>query len=716
MMTTTTARKLLAFSHSKISTFLGLLFLFSGLLIAGNAHAVNELTNISVASMSDKHVVIIFEMTSAPEEPSSFTIGNPNRIALDFDDTQIKMDEKEHDIKMGYAESMSLAEAGGRTRAVITLSEMMPYQTRVIENRIELTIGAGSTATAQANAQEQEQQQPAAVSKSASSDEQGDGTTITDIDFRRGDAGEGRLIITLSDENAPLDVRDEGGKVYVDLYETQVKDEFLKRLDVSDFGTPIKLVDTMIQGSTARLVVTPVGYYDQMAFQSGNVVTIELRPLTRSEQDELERDRFEFTGEQLSLNFQNIEVRAVLQLIADFTGMNVVVSDTVGGTITLRLQNVPWDQALDIILKSKGLSMRQTGTVVMIAPTQEIANREKLELESLRQVEELSPLRSEFVQINYAKASSISSLLGSGGENSLISSRGSVTVDERTNTVLIRDTIENLTEIRKLVDRLDIPIRQVMIESRIVIASSNFYRDLGVRFSAGRNAGSGDKIANIGGTMGGTDMNFGDTVTGETLGGNLINMGIPAPTASIGLSWGRVGSHLIGLELQAMQSEGSGEVVSNPRVVTSNQRKAMIEQGIDIPYQEQTGGTAGGSNVSFKRASLMLEVTPQITPDDSIIMDLIVKKDSIGEISASGEPSINTRSIETQVLVNNGETVVLGGVYEQDTIRSEGSVPFVSDIPLIGWLFKSKENKDLRQELLIFVTPKILKDEIRINR
>lgn len=708
-MITTTARKLLAHLLASARNLAGLMcVLASGLLIAGNAHAVNELTNISIASMSDRQVVISFEMTSAPEEPSSFTIGNPNRIALDFADTLLKMDKKDHDIRQSYAESLSLAEAGGRTRAVVTLSEMVPYQTRIEGNTIQLVIGSAGGQTAEV---------PATAVRQVSSDGAAatEGSVITDIDFRRGESGEGRLIITLSDESAPLDVRDEAGKVFVDFYETSVTPELLKRLDVTDFGTPIQLIDATMLGTTARLVITPAGYYDQMAFQSGNVVTIELRPLTRSEQEELERDRFEFTGEKLTLNFQNIEIRAVLQLIADFTGLNVVVSDTVGGTITLRLQNVPWDQALDIILKSKGLSMRQSGNVIMIAPTQEIANREKLELESLRQVEELSPLRSEFIQINYAKAASISALLGSGAENSLISARGSVTVDERTNTILVRDTIENLAEVRKLVARLDIPIRQVMIESRIVIASSSFYRDLGMRFAAGRNAGSGSRIASVGGTVGG-DQTYGTTLGGSTSGGYLASLPIPSPTATIGLSWGRVGSHLIGLELQAMQSEGNGQVVSNPRVVTSNQRKAMIEQGIDIPYQEQTGGTAGGTNVSFKRASLMLEVTPQITPDDSIIMDLLVKKDSVGEIAASGEPSINTRSVETQVLVSNGETVVLGGVYEQDILRSDGSVPYLSEMPLIGWLFQNKQNKDLRQELLIFITPKILKDEIKVNR
>jgi type IV pilus assembly protein PilQ len=713
-MTTTTARKLLAHLPATARTIAGWIgVLASALLIAGNAYAVNELTDISIASMSDRQVVISFQMTSEPEDPSSFTIGNPSRIALDFADTLLKVESKEQDIRQSYAESISLAEAGGRTRAVITLTEMVPYQTRISGNNVELIIGSAGGQTTEVPA--------TAVRQTAStSDYEEVGSVITDLDFRRGESGEGRLIITLSDESAPLDVRDEAGKVFVDFYETSVKPELLKRLDVTDFGTPIQLIDTLVQGSTARLVITPAGYYDQMAFQSGNVVTIELRPLTRMEQEELERDRFEFTGEKLSLNFQNIEVRAVLQLIADFTGLNVVVSDTVGGTITLRLQEVPWDQALDIILKSKGLSMRQSGNVIMVAPTQEIANREKLELESIRQVEDLSPLRSEFIQINYAKASSISALLGAGTENTMISGRGSVTVDERTNTILVRDTIENLAEVRRLVSRLDIPVRQVMIESRIVIASSNFYRDLGMRFTAGRNAGSGSRIASIGGTGSGSsesgEQSYGNTLGGKTEGGYAVDLPIPSPTATIGLSWGRIGSHLIGLELLAMQSEGSGEVVSNPRVVTSNQHKAMIEQGIDIPYQEQTGGTAGGTNVSFKRASLMLEVTPQITPDDSIIMDLVVKKDSIGEISASGEPSINTRSVETQVLVFNGETVVLGGVYEQDVIRNDGSVPYLSEIPLIGWMFRSKENKDLRQELLIFITPKILKEEIKISR
>jgi type IV pilus assembly protein PilQ len=464
------------------------------------------------------------------------------------------------------------------------------------------------------------------------------------------------------------------------------------------------------------LVVNPTGYYDQMAYQSGNEITVEFRPLTRQEREDLERERFAFTGERLSLNFQNIEVRAVLQLIADFTGLNVVVSDTVGGTITLRLQNVPWDQALDIILKTRGLSMRQNGNVIMIAPTQEIANREKLELESQKQVEELAPLRSEFVQVNYAKAATISGLLGTAGsENSLLSSRGSVTVDERTNTLLVRDTVENLAEVRRLVARLDIPVRQVMIDSRIVIASNDFSRDLGVRFGVGRDNSSATDVRTGGGTIPTASQDYGINLGGSVDGSYAVDLGVAQAAAAFGLSWGKIGSYLLQLELQAMETEGQGEVVSNPRVITSNQRKAMIEQGIEVAYKESSLGDAAVQQTSFKKASLKLEVTPQITPDDAIIMDLLVQKDSVGQV-INGEPSIDTRQVETQVLVANGETVVLGGVYEHATARGKSKVPFLSDLPLLGWMFQNSVNTDNRQELLIFVTPRIIKEDLRLSR
>jgi type IV pilus assembly protein PilQ len=423
----------------------------------------------------------------------------------------------------------------------------------------------------------------------------------------------------------------------------------------------------------------------------------QIRREFREEVEERKKDEFGYSGERLSLNFQDIEVRSVLQLIADFTGINVVVSDTVGGSLTLRLKNVPWDQALDIILKTKGLAMRQTGNVMLIAPSEEIAAREKLELESQKQIEELEPLYSEFMQINYAKADVIATLL-KNPETSLLSERGTVTTDERTNTLLVQDTASKLVEIRKLVARLDIPVRQVLIESRIVVANDDFSRDLGVQFgmSKSSNFDNDDKFYSVSGNQGG---------------GLLVDLPVPS-TSGIGLALGKVdGSFLLDLELSAMEAEGKGEVISNPRVLTSNQKAAYIETGTEIPYQEAT--SSGATSTSFKKAVLSLQVTPQITPDDRIFLDLIVNKDSVGEETDAG-PSINTNEVGTQVLVDNGETLVLGGVYEQENRKTINRVPFFGELPLVDWMFKRTLSTNKKAELLIFVTPKIVKEDLRI--
>ncbi len=476
----------------------------------------------------------------------------------------------------------------------------------------------------------------------------------------------------------------------------------------------------MRDGNT-RIVITPATeFFEQLAYQSDKLLTIELRPLTKDEKEEIERENAVFTGDRLTLNFQNIEVRAVLQLIADFTGMNVVVSDTVSGSLTLRLQNVPWDQALDIILKTKGLSMRQNGNVILIAPTEELASREKLELQSQKQIEELAPLRTEFIEINYAKAGDIASLLSSAGEGggSLLSSRGSATVDARTNVVMIRDTADVLIEARKMISKLDIPVQQVLIESRIVVANHDFTKDIGVQFGASgqRNFGvPGENGIGMGGTRPGF-ANWGDgypAFGGDTeYQGLLVDLPAAQPAGSIGIAIGKIGSYLLQLELSAMEIEGKGEVVSSPRVITSNQHTALIEQGTEIPYLEAS--SSGAATVSFKKAVLMLEVTPQITPNDRIIMDLTVKKDNVGEIFFS-IPSIDTREIQTQVLVDNGETVVLGGIYEQEAGNTKTKVPVLGDLPVVGNLFKRTEKTDDRTELLIFVTPKILKSDMKVS-
>jgi type IV pilus assembly protein PilQ len=462
------------------------------------------------------------------------------------------------------------------------------------------------------------------------------------------------------------------------------------------------------------MIIEASGVFDHLAYQSEDLFTLDVKALSQVEQEQAKKDKFTYTGERLSLNFQNIEVRAVLQLIADFTGLNMVASDTVSGSLTLRLKNVPWDQALDIILKTKGLAMRQTGNVILIAPTEEIAAREKLELEAQKQIEELAPLRSEFIQVNYAKASTLATLL-KAEENSLMTDRGRVSVDERTNTLLVRDTGDAINSIRELVATLDIPVRQVLIESRIVIADDSFNRDLGVRFGVSYQwnvNGSNRTQGLVGGGLPG-DTNFGGVIgPGDSLSTSgaqdlLVDLPIGNPASAIKFAVVSIPDFILQLELQALQLEGRGEVISNPRVVTANQKEATIEQGTEIPFQEAS--SSGATSTSFKKAVLSLKVTPQITPDDRVIMDLAVNQDTVGQ-EFSGIPSVDTRSVTTQVLVDNGDTVVLGGIYEQTQREDIEKVPFFGDLPYLSWLFKTTSVRDDKRELIIFVTPRILKD------
>jgi type IV pilus assembly protein PilQ len=645
----------------------------------------NTLKAVDFAALPGNKAQITLTLSNTAPAPLSFTIDNPARIALDFPNTSNGLTERSQPIGIGMAESMTVVEAQGRTRVVVNLIDMVPYEAHAEGNSIILTVqSAGSEQSAA----------QAAVSSAAG----GATDRLDNIDFRRGEDGQGRVIVSLSNPSIPVDMQQEGDKIVLDFYRAELPQELERRLDVLDFATPVKTIDTYTKGSNVHMVITPMGEYDYIAYQSDNQFTVEVKALTREEVEERKKDEFGYSGERLSLNFQDIEVRSVLQLIADFTGINVVVSDTVGGSLTLRLKNVPWDQALDIILKTKGLAMRQTGNVMLIAPSEEIAAREKLELESQKQIEELEPLYSEFMQINYAKADVIATLL-KNPETSLLSERGTVTTDDRTNTLLVQDTAGKLVEIRKLVARLDIPVRQVLIESRIVVANNDFSRDLGVKFGMSKRStfDNNDKFYSVSGSQGD---------------GLLVDLPVPS-TSGIGLALGKVdGSFLLDLELSAMEAEGQGEVISNPRVLTSNQKAAYIETGTEIPYQEST--SSGATSTSFKKAVLSLQVTPQITPDDRIFLDLIVNKDSVGEETSDGIPTIDTNEIGTQVLVDNGETLVLGGVYEHENRKTVNRVPFFGELPLVDWMFKSTLRTNNKAELLIFVTPKIVKEDLRI--
>jgi len=587
---------------------------------------------------------------------------------------------------------------------VVNLVSSTSYDIRLQGNLVLVTLGAGKPAM-----DDMQSVSSTSISGRAS---------IENIDFRRGDEGEGRIIVKLSDSSVNVNMGLESGQIVVDFISTSLPSELDRRLDVIDFATPVKEVDTSAHAGGVRMLISTINeQYDHLAYQSEDVFTIEVRPLSQEEQEELKKKKFGYTGERLSLNFQNIEVRAVLQLIADFTGLNLVASDTVGGSVTLRLKNVPWDQALDIILKAKGLGMRQAGNVMMVGPQEEIAAREKLELESARQVEELAPLRTEFVQINYAKAADLAALIQSG-DNSLLSDRGNVSIDSRTNTLIVQDVASSLEAIRGMVSKLDIPIRQVMIESRIVNADESFTRDLGVQFGYSKHSSqasqaTGELFAAGGGTVPGF-RDFGAPTAFNRGGADdlLVSLPVAGATSGIGLAVGKIGSYLLQLELSALLAEGRGEDIASPKVITSNQTEAVIESGVEIPFQEAS--SSGATSVSFKKAVLSLRVTPQITPDDRILLDLNVTQDTRGSPDVLGVPPINTRNISTQVLVDNGETVVLGGVYSQVDRTSSDRVPFFGELPVLGFLFKKTRVENSRAELLIFVTPKIIKEELKI--
>jgi len=688
-------------------------------LLAGAALATQQLQAASNALIDISHVnlpgnkqQLALTLSGPASQPKAFTIDNPARIALDLADTSNNLDERNLRIASGMLQNVTTVEAGGRTRVVINLTTMSPYQTSIKGNQLLVTLDSDADGSTPAG-------ESILVSDSGADNSSGPVTervnSIDGLDFRRGPMGEGRVMFDLSSAAVVTDMRQEGGRVIIDFPDTQLAAKLQRRLDVMDFGTPVQFIDAISNKRGTKVIIQPATQeFEQLAYQSDNMFTVELKPMSKEEIEENRKKKFGYIGEKLSLNFQDIEVRSVLQLLADFTDLNIVVSDSVQGKLTLRLKNVPWDQALDIILQTKALGKRQAGNVIMIAPAEEIANRERIELEGMKQKTELAPLRTEYFQANYAKASELAALLQSA-EGGMLSERGSVSVDDRTNTLLINDTVDMLTDIRALVHRLDVPIRQVLIESRIVIASDNFNKDIGVRWGLNRNTvnpggGVGDGFAFSGNAQGVQDLLNGDTVDAGRFNVNLAAAG-NAGTLGIALAKLPFGT-LLELELSAMQAEGNGEVISSPRVITANQHEAYIEQGVEVPYLEAS--SSGATSVSYRKAVLGLTVTPQITPDDRIVMDLQVNKDTVGQIF-SGVPSIDTREVSTQVLVDNGETVVLGGVYEQTLIKSVTLVPFFGHLPVIGKLFQRNTGTDDKSELLVFVTPKIIKENVSLS-
>jgi type IV pilus assembly protein PilQ len=673
-----------------------------------------KLTSIDVQTLSGSQVQLKLHMDGAAPEPLPFTIDKPARIAFDLPNTTLALASRRIDVRSGGVDTVLAAEANGRTRLVVNVDTLLPYTTRVDGNDIVVTLGqqpgaeVGKQAAARAAAAS-----PAAAAERA----------IRTIDFRRGSDGTGRVIVQLTDPRTPVNVRQEGNQIVVDFAGTLMPKNLMRRYDVMDFATPVQTVDAVRVEGSSRLVISAQGDFEQLAYQSDNQYTIEIKPsLKRSAQEE----KKEYTGERLTLNFQDIDVRSVLQLLADTSGQNIVVSDSVTGNLTLRLQNVPWDQALDIVLRTKGLDKRRQDNVIIIGPTEELATREKAELAAHKEVQELSPTHTEFMQVNYAKVADLQKLIkNTSAKDSMLSPRGSLSIDERTNTLLVQDTSDKLADIRRLVQTLDVPVKQVLIEARIVIVSDTFERDLGARLgiTGFTTAGAGSLIS-VSGTNVGTDtitQSVLPSSTGAAPTGNVqlptldnryqVNLPAANTNGSIALSV-LGGKHLLDLELSAAQNEGKSETVSSPRVITANQKQATIMQGVEIPYQESA--SSGATTTQFKNAVLSLKVTPLITPDNRVILDLDVSDDSVGQqvTSATGGsvPSIDTREIITQVLVNDGQTVVLGGILDTTKTRSANKVPFFADIPVLGYLFQSTTNINNKTELLIFITPKILRE------
>jgi type IV pilus assembly protein PilQ len=688
-----------------------------------------RLEAIDVQPLPGQQVELRLRLSGPAPEPTAFTIDNPARISLDLPNTALGLESRRQDANVGPLTTVLAAEANGRTRVVMNLSAMVPYQTRVEGNSVVVVIGQGPGGAAAVAAQ---QTSGGGAAPRAAQAAPGD-RSIRNIDFRRSSEGAGQVVVDLNDPRTTVDVRQEGGAIIVDFQDTALPQELLRRLDVTDFATPVFTVDAMRANGSARLLVTAAAQYDQVAYQTDNQFTLELKPpppqAAASTTGGFDEDR-EYSGERLTLNFQDLETRAVLQLIADFSGLNIVVSDTVQGSVTLRLQNVPWDQALDIVMTTKGLDMRRNGNVIIVAPAEEIAAREQAELEALQAMQTLEPLRSEFIQVNYAKAAELATLIRGEGENSLLSERGNVAIDERTNTLLVNDTATSLANVRRLVTTLDIQVRQVLIESRVVIVNDDYTRELGVRFGAtSANDNSGNGLIGMTGSGIGAGAMVGAPTIGVPAGSALpvpvpplatrynVNLPVATPAGSIALAI--LGNdYLVDLELSALQAEGDGRVVSTPRIVATNQREARILQGTEIPYQESS--SSGAATTSFKEAVLSMIVIPQITPDDRIIMDLTVTKDSVGELVPSGNaggfiPSIDTRELQTQVIVSDGETVVLGGVFEAELRNTVTKVPGLGNIPGLGYLFRSNSQENNNAELLIFVTPKILREGTRIN-
>ncbi|MEH6582215.1 MAG: type IV pilus secretin PilQ [Halioglobus sp.] len=683
-------------------------------LFAGTLQAAPSVTDIEFSSRPGSKFEIRLDFDETPPDIKAYTIEKPARLAIDFPDTKSKLDSKRYSLPYGNATGVVVLESGDRTRLVVNLVKMVPYETRVEGNSLYVVVGQGGSDDYVKQIADPNRLATEIVPVTEVISE------ISDLQFQRTGDGEGRLMLDLTDPSVDVNVFSEGEDIKVQFIDTTVPERLMRRYDVTDFATPVNSIDVSTTERGATLTLRATGDFDYLAYQTDGKYVLSVKPLSKRE-IERRKDEFAYVGDRMSLNFQDIEVRAVLQLIADFTELNLVASDTVSGRITLRLQNVPWDQALELVLKTKGLDKRQNGNVLMVAPAAEIAERERQQIEANRSIAELAPLQSEFIRIRYASAADVVTLFNAGSEDggSLISARGSVVVDPRTNSLILTETATKIVEIRELIELVDIPIRQVMIEARIVIAQSDLQKELGIEWGGGYL--DPDKNGNILSVSGDTENVIG--LNNSVINGGQPSLNYPgallvdlgAASATSGFAVGFTSNDLyLTAELSALEAAGDGEVVSQPKVITGDKQQATIKSGTEVPYQESSA--SGETTTSFKEAVLKLDVTPNITPDDRILLDLVINQDSVGDLVPSGQggviPSIDTTELTTQVLVGNGETVVLGGVFKTEDIERISKVPYLGDIPYIGAFFRNQTNTNTKTETLIFITPRILADTL----
>ncbi|MDO8989847.1 MAG: type IV pilus secretin PilQ [Sideroxyarcus sp.] len=664
---------------------------------AADTDALNSIQSLSASNEQGGKVVITVGMKNVPSaQPATFTISTPPRIAFDFANTENGLGKSTQEFGEGDLRSANIVQAGARTRLVVNLTEMLNYESRVEGNNLLITLQRKEVANGIAATTHFAEARPGKKQKHS----------LRDVDFRRGNNGEGRVQIDLSDTDIGIDIKQQGRLLLVDFLHTSLPRNLQRKLDVTDFGTPVQMVDSFTQGDNVRLAIEPKGLWEYSAYQTDNKFIIDVKTVVEDPNKLVKSTQPGYAGEKLTLNFQNISAREALSVIADFTGLNIVISDTVTGNLTLRLKDVPWDQALSIILQSKGLDMRKNGNVIQVAPSEEIASKEKIDLAAKQEISELEVVRTESFQLSYAKAADVAALL-KNKDTALLSKRGSAVSDIRTNTLFVQDAPSKLEEVRQLIKQLDVSVRQVMIEARFVEAGDTFNRTLG-----GRLGYSGPETSVAGG-------GFPLSVSGNGLQGALsTTMTLPTPTTGSvvgGLTmtlFNALATKTLTMELNAAETDGTTKNIASPRVVTGDKTEAIIEQGVEIPYLQAS--SSGATNVAFKKAVLGLTVTPQITPDDHVGMKVKVSQDTVGEIFFT-IPSINTKRVETQVLVENGGTVVIGGVYTQDKNDTTDQIPLLGDIPIIGWLFKSNNIETAKKELLVFITPRILKESLGSN-